>query len=251
MATSGRQPVVRRRTVVALSIAGTILVPLALPAVAENLSSGTAAVTAPVTGLLTTTDKGTSATTGTVQKIGNGTPVQPVTNTASNTAQKTVTGAAGILRQPANPAPAVVPAPGAPPAPAPAPITDAINPAPMATDTSSLAPSPATPGSASGLSVDAATLLLADGASVPPLVAEALAASPSALVLVAEPLARSLNLPLGAPGAPTSETEQVQPARNLPQGLLTEALVAVALLIAATAALVAELGLKRSAPRAT
>ncbi len=246
MATSGRQPVVRRRTVVALSIAGAILLPLALPAVAENLSSGTAAVTAPGTGLLNAADQGSGATTGTVQQIGNGTPVQPVTNTATNTAHKTVTGATGILRQPANPAPAVVPAP---PAPASAPIPEApVNPAPASTDTSSLTPAP---GSASGLSVGAATLLVTGGASVPPLVAEALAASPSALVLVAEPLARSLNLPLGAPGAPTSESEQVQPARNLPQGLLTEALIAVALLVAATAALVAELGLKRSAPRAT
>lgn len=244
MTTSGRQPIVRRRTVVALTIATTILLPLALPAVAENLSSGTAAVTGT---LLTTAHKGAAVTTGTVQQLGNGTPVQPVTNAGSSTVQKTVTGATGLLRQPANPAPGVVPNPPAP-APAPAPVPAA----PMGAASNDLGTIAPAGGSASGLSVDAATLLLSDNASVPPLVAEALSASPSALVLVAEPLARSLSLPIGQPPPDTTgEAQEVVPARNLPQGLLTEALIAVALLVAATAALIAQMGLKRSGPQPT
>ncbi|MFN2555895.1 MAG: hypothetical protein ABR592_03340 [Nitriliruptorales bacterium] len=250
MASSGRQPVVRRRTVVALTIAATILLPLALPAVAENLSSGTAAGTAPLAdGLLNTANKGVATTTGAVQQVGTGTPLQPVTNAASSTTQKTVTGATGIVRQPAGPAPAVVPNPPPAPAPAPAPLAvapSAASPGALG-DVSSLTP---VAGSASGLQVGAATLLLANEASIAPLVAEALSAAPSALVLVAEPLARSLNLPLASPDGPTSDAQQVEPV-NLTQGLLTEALIAMVLLIAATAALIAEMGLKRSAPRPT
>lgn len=241
MTISGRQPAVRRCTIVVLAIATAVALPPALAAGAENLSSETAAVTAPpADGVVNTVDKGAATTTGTIQQVGNGTPLQPVTNTTSNMAQKTVTGATGMLRQPASPAPALVSSP--PPAPAPFAV------APMAAALSDM--STLTPGSASGLGVHAATLLLANDTSIAPLVAEALSAAPSALVLAAEPLARSLNLPLAPPDAPTSEAQQVQPV-NLTQGLLTEALIAVALLVAATAALIAEMGLKRSAPRPT
>ncbi len=240
MTNSGRQPALRRRTIVALAIATTIALPPGPAAGAENLSSEAAAVTAPpVDSLVNTVDKGAATTTGTIQQVGKGTPLQPVTNTTSNTAQKTVTGATGMLKQPASPAPALVSSP--PPAPA------SFVGTPMAAALSDM--STLTPGSASGLRVHAATLLLANDTSIAPLVAEALSAAPSALVLVAEPLARSL-LPLAPPEGPTSEAQQVQPV-NLTQGLLTEALIAVVLLVAATAALIAEMGLKRSAPRPT
>ncbi|MFN2556606.1 MAG: hypothetical protein ABR592_06985 [Nitriliruptorales bacterium] len=245
MTISGRQQALRLCTIVVLTIATAVALPPVLAAGSENLSSETAAVTAPpADGLVNTVDKGAGTTTGTIQQVGNGTPLQPVTNTISNTAQKTVTGATGMLRQPASPAPALVSSPPPAPAPAPAPFAGT----PMAAALSDM--STLTPGSASGLRVYAATLLLANDTSFAPLVAEALSAAPSALVLVAEPLARSLNLPLAPPDAPTLE-HQVQPVRILPQGLLAEALIAVALLVAATAALVAELGLKRSTPRAT
>lgn len=247
MTTLGRQLPVRRRTVVALAVAGTILLPLALPAGAENLSPGTG-------GLLDTAEEGVGTSTGTVQQAGSGTPLQGTTNKAAVTVQKTVTRTTGTLRQPAAPAPTPNPQPGAPISGQSAPPPGApTNPSPIgSSDVGSLIPAN---GSASGLRVNAATLLLAREAIATPLVAEALSASPSALVLVAEPLARSLNVPMGsAPDAATTSggtVDEVQAASNLPQGLLTEALIAAALLVAATAALVSELGLKRSSPRAT
>ncbi|MDP8961951.1 MAG: hypothetical protein M3N32_10100 [Actinomycetota bacterium] len=251
MTTSGRQAIVRRRTVVALAVAATVILPLALPAGAENLSAGTAEV---VDGLLGTVEEGAGTTAGVVQRAGSGTPLQGTTNKTSARAQKTVTGTTRTLRQPASPAPnpALNPQQAAPipaqPAPAPAPQVD-----PLPAGASSAGLPTLSTGSASGLRVDAATLLLARDASVMPLVAEALSASPSALVLVAEPLARSLNVPMGSTSdvVTSGRAEEVQPASHLPDGLLTEALIAVALLVAATAALVAELGLKRSSPRAT
>lgn len=243
MTTSGRQPAVTRRTVVAIAIAATILLPFALPAGAANLASGTAAV-APPAGVLTT---GADAATGPVRQLGAGTPVQAVTDTASALVQKTTTGPIGALRPPPAPAPVVGPNPQPAPAPAPPPAAPDAT-AAASSDLGSITP---TTGSASGLSVDSATLLLAQDATAMPLVAEALSAAPSALVLVAEPLARSLNAAMGFTPATTSDsTQEVQAARNLPAGVLTEALIAVALLVAATAALVAELGLKRSASRA-
>ncbi|MDP8930988.1 MAG: hypothetical protein M3O70_21045 [Actinomycetota bacterium] len=250
MTTSGRQAIVRRRTVVALAVAATVILPLALPAGAQT-APATGEV---VDGLLDTVEGGAGTTAGVVQQAGSGTPLQGTTNKTSATAQKTVTGTTRTLRQPASPAPnpPLGPQPAAIPAqPAPAPAPPA---SPMPAGPSSAGLPTLSTGSASGLRVDAATLLLARHASAMPLVAEALSASPSALVLVAEPLARSLNVAMG----PTSDVattsgraEEVQPASHLPDGLLTEALIAVALLVAATAALVAELGLKRSSPRAT
>ncbi|MDQ3932811.1 MAG: hypothetical protein M3252_08255 [Actinomycetota bacterium] len=252
MTTLGRQATVRRRTVVAIAVAATVILPLALPAGAENLSAGTPAV---VDGLLDTVDEGAGTTAGVVQQTGSGTPLQATTNKTSSTAQKTTTAATGTLRQPASPAPNPVlnPQQGAPivphPAPAPAPPPSAL---PMTASSAGLPT--LSSGSASGLRVDAATLLLARDATAMPLIAEALSASPSGLVLVAEPLARSLNAPVGSTSAGTttsSRAEEVQNASHLPRGLLTEALIAAALLVAATAALVAELGLKRSSPPAT
>lgn len=251
MTTSGRQVVLRRRTVVAVAIAATVLLPFTLPAGAENLLSGTA--TAPLTGgALGTANQGATTTTGVVQKVGSGTPLQQTTNKTATTTQKTVAGTTGALRQTANPAPppganppAGVPVPGQAPAvptsnPMPAPPAEAVPPATSA-------------GSASGLRVNAASMLLASEATAAPLVAGALSSTPSALVLVAEPLSRSLNGPLAlAPDASTTSggSQEVQAVSNLPRGLLTEALIAAALLVAATAALVAELGLKRSSPSA-
>lgn len=251
MITPGRQATVRRRTVVAIAVAATVILPLALPAGAENLSAGTPAA---VDGLLDTVDKGAGTTAGVVQQAGSGTALQATTNKTASMAQKTVTGATGTLRQPANPAPnpGLNPQQGAPISPQPAPAPAPTNTLPMVASGAGLPT--LSSGSASGLRVDAATLLLARDATAMPLIAEALSASPSGLVLVAEPLARSLNAPMGSTsaGTTTSDTaEQVQNASHLPRGLLTEALIAAALLVAATAALVAELGLKRSSPRAT
>ncbi len=246
MASSARQPALRRRIVIALATAATILLPLALPAAAENLSAGTAAMTAPpADGLLDTLDQGAASTTGMVQQLGNGKPLRPLTNTTSHTAQRTATGATGLLRQPPTPAPAI-PDPHPAPAPLPATMMDAS--AAAMSDTGSINP---TAGSA-GLRVAAASLLLANDAGVAPLVAEALSAAPSAFVLVAEPLARSFNLPLEPPQASTSDGAlEVQAARSLPRGVWLGTLIAAALLVAATAGLVGELGIRRSAPRAT
>lgn len=247
MTTSGRQIAVRRGIIVAIAFTAVILLPFALPAGAANPLSRTAGVTAPVEdGLLDTVENGAD----TVQAVGEGTPVQGATNSVGSTVTKTT----GMVRTPTSPAPNAAPNPPQvnPGAAQPAPSAGAPGNQPPAA-LSDLGSITSSAGSALGLHVDAATLLMAREAIATPLVAEARSASPSALVLVAEPLARSLSASMGlAPDAVTTSggTEEVQAVSNLPRGLLTEALIAAALLVAATAALVAELGLRRSPPGA-
>lgn len=246
MTTSSHQSAMRRRTASAVAIASVALLPLAVPAAAEtvgvsSLSSDDA--------LLDTVEEGATKTADTVQQVGNGTPVQTVTDPTSSTGKTTVRNTAGMLRQSSSPNsdPGPNPQPGSPGQPAPS------------TDTSVQEPSGSVDSatestwSASGLRIDSATLLLARDATALPVVADVLLAPPTAHAIVAEPLARS-GVPMRfAPEAATTSrrTQEVPAAPNLPEGVLAEALIAAALLVAATAALVAELGLKRSSPRTT